>query len=287
MPDTITVPGIGKPVPKWAAGAGIAAVGVLAVMYYRKKSAAASAAPAASTATGQYPADGTSGNPSDPYSTDPATGQTYGNEVTGAYGTYGAFGTGTGYGTGTGGGTGNAGAGAGGPPFSDNAAWSAYAIQQAQAANPNIDTGALTDAIGLYLSGQGLTSPQRQYVFDAIALAGPVPVSGTNGYPPKLLSAGGGGGGTGGGYAVNPVTGLAAKPGTTSAVISWHASNGATGYQLVSQEHSGANSHTVSLGKSTRHTLTGLRRKTEYTVKVRAQPQAPGSNAASVSFRTA
>jgi hypothetical protein len=44
--DTVTVPGIKKPLPKWAVGAGLAGVAVLAVMQYRKKTAAPAAAPA-------------------------------------------------------------------------------------------------------------------------------------------------------------------------------------------------------------------------------------------------
>ena len=163
-------------------------------MYYRNKKSAAAAAPAATT-TDQYPPDGTTGDPTDPYSTDPATGKTYGNEASGSGGTSGAYGSGAAsglyYDPATGAlslaspyGTTPAGT-ASGPPFASNAAWSSWVISQLQSQNYSIDVGALTDAIGLYLAGQPLSASQRTYVFDAIAVGGDPPVAGTNGYPPK------------------------------------------------------------------------------------------------------
>jgi len=202
----ITIPGTQSKVSKPVAIAGLAAVGVLIVMYYRNKSASAATAAAtasqAASSTDQYPADGTTGDPSDPYSTDPATGQTYGNEAAGSGGTYGAYGTDaasglyydpeTGaydlsspYGTTT---TTEPYQTAGGPPFSDNSAWSDWVIQELQAQNSSIDVGALTDALGLYLAGQPLTPAQKQYVFDAQAIGDNPPVAGPDGYPPNVKS---------------------------------------------------------------------------------------------------
>lgn len=199
----ITIPGTKSRVSRPVAYAGLAAVGVLIIIYYRKQKAAATATPAA-TPTDQYPPDGTSGNPGDPYSTDPATGQTYGNEAAGSGGTYGAYGSGaasgnyydpaTGaydltspYGTTP---TTQPYQVAGGPPFSSNSAWADWVIQELQAQNASIDVGGLTGAIGLYLNGQPLDAAQRAYVFDAKAIGGDPPVAGPNGYPPKLQGSG-------------------------------------------------------------------------------------------------
>lgn len=206
MADDVAIPGTHSKVSRPVAFAGLAGVGVLIIIYYRKKSATAAAAPA--TTTSQYPPDGTSGNPSDPYSTDPATGQTYGNEAAGSGGTYGAYGSGaasgqyydpaTGaydltspYGTATGTTPYQT---QGGPPFANNSAWSDWVIQELQAQNSAVNTGALTDALGLYLAGQPLNATERQLVFDATGVAGDPPVAGPNGYPPKLQGDGSTGG---------------------------------------------------------------------------------------------
>ena len=197
------VPGAGKVSRKAAAG-GVIVVFVLVVVYYVRKKSASSASSAAATAataatpSDQYPADGTTGNPQDPYSTDPATGTTYGNEASGSGGAYGAYGSGAAsglyYDPATGAydltspyGTTPSGS-AGGPPFANNSAWSIWVIGQLQAVNYSIDTGALTNAIGLYLDGQALDAAQRQYVFDATAIGGDPPVAGPNNYPPNVRS---------------------------------------------------------------------------------------------------
>jgi hypothetical protein len=100
----IHIPGLGN-IPKgWAVTLGIGAAGVVFVAYRHYKSQAATAAPSTTAANGTsssgvtsasgetsgdpYPPDGTTGNANDPYSTDPSTGETYGDE--GSYGGYGA-----------------------------------------------------------------------------------------------------------------------------------------------------------------------------------------------------
>lgn len=219
----VAVPGMGK-VPKKEATIGLVVVVTLVVVYYYKKKSSASSAPAA-TATSQYPPDGTVGNPSDPYSTDPATGQTYGNEAAGSGGTFGAYGSYSGGASGSGSGSGSdgdgdgesggglndgSGSGSGGPPFSSNSEWSNWTIQQMQATDPAVNVGALTSAIGLYLAGQPVDPAQKQLVFNAIAIGGNPPVAGANGYPPNVRTngskGGGGGGGKGGKTARVPVT---------------------------------------------------------------------------------
>jgi hypothetical protein len=210
MADQVTIPGTHAKVSRNVAIGGVLVTGTLIAVYYvRKRNSAATPAPA-STAS-QYPPDGTVGNPSDPYSTDPATNQTYGNEAAGSGGQYGAYGTGAASGmyydpaTGAYDLTSPYGTSAatqpyqtqGGPPFSSNSAWSDWVIQELQAQNPVLDVGALTDSIGLYLGGQPLNATQRQYVFDARAVAGDPPVAGASGYPPNVRGDGSTGGNPG------------------------------------------------------------------------------------------
>lgn len=218
MAEDVGLPGGGK-VSKKAAIAGVAVVVVLVIYYYAKKSSSsASSATTAASTTDQYPPDGTTGNPSDPYSTDPATGQTYGNEMAGS-GTFGAYGSlagGSGgnydpysgmyYDPATGqydlsapytGTTQSPYLTAGGPPFASNSAWSDWVIQELAAQNTSIDTGALTNALGVYLAGQPVTAAQKTLIFDAIAIGGDPPVAGPGGYPPSVRAAQSPGPGTG------------------------------------------------------------------------------------------
>jgi hypothetical protein len=123
-----------------------------------------------SAVTDAYPWDGTYSNTSDPYSMDPATGQTYGNE--------GTTGTSAGVTTGT-----------GGPPFTTNAQWSQYVIQYFTADNFS-DLAGMTTAIGNYLAGQAVTSLQQGYINDATAIAGQPPVAGPGNYPPSIRTSG-------------------------------------------------------------------------------------------------
>jgi hypothetical protein len=209
LEGTVNVPLAGKQPKKLVVG-GVLVVGTATVIYYyRKRKTAAAPAASAATPAGQYPPDGTTGNPQDLYSTDPATGQTYGNEMAGAGAggsAGGALGSGaasgmfydpaTGaydltspYGTGgTGVSSGNP-ATPGGPPFANNAAWSNWVIQEIQALNSSVDAGALTDALGVYLEGGQVTQAQKTLVFDALAIAGDPPVAGALGYPPKVRTA--------------------------------------------------------------------------------------------------
>ena len=195
---TVNVPVVGKQPKKLVVG-GLLVVGTAVVIYYARSKKAA-AAPAAATPADQYPADGTSGNPSDLYSTDPATGQTYGDELAGSGGMLGAFGSGAAsgqyYDPATGAYDLTAPYGTqpvtqpfqtpGGPPFSANSAWADWVIQELAVQNTSIDTGALTDALGVYLAGQVPTAAQKTLIFDATAIAGNPPVAGAGGYPPNV-----------------------------------------------------------------------------------------------------
>src|SRR5487761_1037706 len=89
----VTIPGTKTKVSKPVAAGAVGLVGIGIIYYYTKQKKASAAVPAA-TSTNQYPPDGTTGDPSDPYSTDPATGQTYGDEAVGSNSTLGAYGSG-------------------------------------------------------------------------------------------------------------------------------------------------------------------------------------------------
>lgn len=238
----IKIPGTNGKVPKAAAAGGLVLTFAL-IWRYRtthQNSSTAAAAP------GQYPADGTTGNPDDPYSTDPATGTTYGDEASGGNlaatggvsgagqagdafpwdGTYNQPGdpnsldsnSGLTYGNDTGplGGAsgGSGGSGQAGPPFSTNAQWSQYAIAQLSS---TVSQKNLTSALGLYLNGQKVTAAQKQLIDDAIAIAGQPPVAGHGGFPPSINA---GEPSTGGKtYAANPVRGLKVTQGNTAGLL--------------------------------------------------------------------
>lgn len=213
LTGTVNVPAVGK-VPKKEAVIGAVVVVTLIIVYYvRKKNttaAAATTAATAATATDQYPPDGTTGNPQDPYSTDPATNQTYGNEAAGSGGTYGAYGSGAAsgqyYDPATGAYDLSSPYGTspvtqpyqttGGPPFSSNSAWSDWVIQELQTLNPGIDAGALTSALGLYLDGQPVTAAEKSLILEATGIGGNPPVAGPGNYPPNVRLNGGKGGTT-------------------------------------------------------------------------------------------
>jgi hypothetical protein len=269
MAGTVKVPGAGR-VPKGAAIAGLVAVGGLIAWHYVKKKNAATATPAA-TPTDQYPPDGTTGNPADPYSTDPATGATYGDEAAGSGGTFGAFGPGgSGITMGTAGTTGT-----GGPPFSSNSAWTNWVITQMTTQNPALNVGALTNALGLYVEGQPVTAAQKTLVDDARAIGGDPPVAGASGFPPSVRTDGGKGGHV---TAHNPVAGLREAPsGKGEAKITWDKADHATGYKVSLS--GGAIRHDTTSG--TEHAFTGLKAG-RFTASVLATPASAGARPAAI-----
>ena len=233
----VQVPAVGK-VPKKVAVGSVVVVGVLVAVYYvRKKNSASAATTAAAAATSadQYPPDGTTGNPQDPYSTDPATGETYGDESVGS-GLYGAYGTGAELqdeedngatdtypwdGTvgdeadpysldpATGVTFGDEGLATGATPpatsaVTTNAEWEQSVLTGLPAADPSIDVGALDTALGLYLNGQPVSAAQQALVFQATGFAGDPPVDGPAGYPPAVRTNGETGPAPGGGTVTVP-----------------------------------------------------------------------------------
>lgn len=239
------VPVLGE-VPKVLVVGGGLVVGVLVFIHFRNASSSTSASTSTATPSTSpadpYPADGTVGDPSDPNSTDPATGMTYGDEQataadTAAGGLYDNGGDLGGLGAGLGdeypwdGTTGNpndpysldpssgetygdegdfssgTGSSAGGPPFTSNAAWSQYA-ENYLTTTVGLDSGTVSAALGPYILGQKVTSAQQSIIEQAIAYAGNPPVAGTGGNPPGINVAGTTAGGTGSQKKVPAVTGL-------------------------------------------------------------------------------
>lgn len=205
MADTVNL--FGTPVKKTYVIGGGVIVGALFIYEYRKQQAAkaaaaaaasASAGPSVNTSGDQYPPDGTTGNPSDPYSTDPATGMTYGDEAGGGYVGNGVSNLGGYYGGGGlyGGGTGFESPGS----FTSNAYWTQY-VEQMMGSSGN---DSISAALGAYITGAPLSTTQISIVEQAVAIAGYPPVAGANGYPPSIQSGpSGSGGGTPAG---SPVT---------------------------------------------------------------------------------
>jgi hypothetical protein len=174
------LPGIGEVKPKYVAiGGGVVAV-LVGYAYYKKRqsgssSSSSTATPSAPGATGSgdpYPPDGTTGNPSDPYSTDPATGMTYGDEQSsGGYGGYGGYGSGVGAGYPIGDGTGT---GTTSTAITTNAQWA----QQVEQDLPGIgfSATAVATAVGRYLAKLPLSPEQANIIQVAVAEEGPPPV---------------------------------------------------------------------------------------------------------------
>jgi hypothetical protein len=224
----ITIPHVGK-LPKIAVVGGVAGVIGLIIWQKHKASAAASTPAASSTGTGDpYPSDGTTGNPDDPYSLDPTTGVTYGDEAASGIGTgYGGYdvgdtGAGGGYGIsavtdaypwdgtysnsndpysmdpstgqtygneGTTGTSAGVTTGTGGPPFTTNAQWSQYVLNYFTQESFS-DLAGMQTAVGAYLAGQSVTALQQGYINDATAIAGSPPVAGPGNYPPSIKTTG-------------------------------------------------------------------------------------------------
>lgn len=272
MAEQVTIPGTKKRVPKWAAAAGVGGTGILIIIYYRNKKAspAAGAVPAGTTAAGlatgaaagsgsdPYPWDGTYNNPADPYSMDTSAGITYGDESAGIGG--------SGYGYSGGGGGG--GGGAAGPPFSTNAAWSAWVIQQLEANDPNLSTTDVQNAIGEYISGQPVTAPFKTIIFDAIAVGGNPPVAGAAGYPPKVHSTGTGTGGT---PAPKPKPKPAPKPAPRPAQVTVPE---VTGLRVE------AGQDALTAAGLVAHVSSGGPRNPRYTYEITSQTPAAGRKAA-------
>jgi len=254
--------------------------------------AAATPSTPGTPAGGSYPPDGTTGDPSDPYSTDPSTGQTYGSEgqfaggygLPGGVGGYGYGGGYDGYGTsayppGTTGGV---------AQYTTNGQW-AQATEDYLVNTVGASATVVAAALGKYITGQALTSDQVSVVEQAIAFSGSPPVNGVDGYPPNMRQApapapppssggGGSGGGSGGGGGQKPPpapkapatpSGVSASgAGPTGFGVRWNAVSGATQYR-VRVTYQGQLAGQVTTG-GTSTGISGLAPNRTYTVHVAA-----------------
>lgn len=182
LEGTIKVPAVGPVKKTWALG-GLGILGIiLGVAYWRhlKTKTAPAAGTAAAGGSGftsgftggadPFPPDGTVGDPTDPNSTDPNTGMTYGNEQAGTGG--GIFGGGGGGGT------------QGPGSFTSNAAWdqAAQSYLEGIGSNPQV----VAAALGKYLHGDVVTPAQQTVIESATAAEGEPPVPGPGGFPPNI-----------------------------------------------------------------------------------------------------
>lgn len=182
LDGTVKIPLVGTVKKKWALGGAVILAVILGVAYYRH-SRNASPAAAASTTTGTQ----------DPNAIDPATGLTYAEEAAGIQ-----SGTLAGYGSAYGDTSGIVGYDAQGnpiyadqvgygptPSYVNNAAW-AQAAEQYLVGTTGADAGTVAAALGVYLTGQTLSSAQASVVQSAIGFFGRPPDQGPDGYPPAL-----------------------------------------------------------------------------------------------------
>lgn len=305
----VKLPLVGGVSKKALAIGGAAAAAVVGFIYIRKRKTTAATSTAGTGATDQYPPDGTVGDPSDPNSTDPATGMTYGDEGggsgadasladelaasgytdpnTGQF-VYGSTGTGQAAAT-------------------TNQAWAQNAIAYL-GSNVSVDSAALSTALGAYLAGQPLTADQVSLVDQAIAVEGYPPVAGAGGYPPGIREAGtpsqGGTGGSGGGVTGSgsgggPITVIPAglhvtQVFTNSAQVAWSApkipsgQGPLTGYSVAAYDSSGHVVNGPFKVPESQHdgNIGGLKTKTRYHVNVWCNPARTGGPHATVSFTT-
>lgn len=272
----VKLPVFGQVPKKKAATVGAVLALLAGIVWYRHRGTAAAANAGAgedtsadadlSAAAGSdglesdpYPPDGTIGDASDPNSTDPATGATYGDEDSG-YGIPGLDSSGGIGGIGTGVITGS---------FTSDAQW-AQAAQAYLVDNEGADAGTVGTALGAYIAGADVTEAQKEIIEAAIAFEGNPPVAGPGGYPPSIrLVKGGTGGGTTTAKKPAKAPGGESTGGITQnrAVVRWTSEASATSYRVrVWEDLPGGNTRNIydHTDKATAQTVTGLKAGTKY-----------------------
>jgi hypothetical protein len=200
--DTVTIPTVGKVKKEYVIVGGVAVVGIIAVIMYRRKANAATAAAEADTSTPA--ADPTSADASDQI--DPLTGETYAEEATtggigyGGAGSYGGSSEPYGYdvygnplpaptGLNTNG------------VYTTNSEWSNAVETDLQ--NAGVTLAVASAAIGKVLAGLPVTTDQQGYFLQGVGIEGQPP----QGYPQPIKVA-------------NPATPTA--PATNVAVLNFY-----------------------------------------------------------------
>lgn len=312
LEGTVKLPGFGPVKKKTAAEAGVGAfVLVVAIYWYRQRqaaNAAASSATPASSATAGMITD-PAGNQCLASDLDPSTGYCSGSAedvqaqaASGAYDTS-QLGDGlSGYYYGAGGSTATSAPGPGN--FADNAEWAQYVLSYLTA-SAGADSGAVSTAIGLYLTGAQVTTDQTAIIDEAIAYGGTPPQAGPNGDPPGInTTAGSTGTGSSsagstsstttpppasttppssssgsGKAAAGAISNLQSSAVTKSSFTArWNPASGATqGYAYVLSELNGTVVH-KNTTKSTSISFTGLHPGWTYNLGVQGLPGGPGDN---------
>jgi hypothetical protein len=209
----------------------------------------------------------------DPTQTDPATGYAYGSaEDATALAGQSAYQNPVDYGGGGGpsSGTTSTGLPTGGG-FTDNGQWKQAA--DAYLAGIGLDAGAVSSALGKYLSGEFVNATEKNYVEQAIGSEGRPPVAGANGYPPSIRVQS-----TGGPVVKKPlpqptVTQKSVSPGYSE--ISWGHVPGAAVYVIWRMGHG-----YISRGSTLTHV--NVPKHSTYTVTARNSAKAFDSPAAVV-----
>jgi hypothetical protein len=169
-----------------------------------------------------------------------------------------------------------------GPPFSSNPAWAQY-VTTYLVDTTGRNAQAVSTAIGDYLSGTAVDTPEEDIIHAANAYGGPPPVAGAGGFPPSIRHKGTKGGGKT--FADNPVKGLKASGVMkTVADLDWQNSAHAASYE-VTISHAGRRVRHFDVAES-KTKITGLTPGTHYTATVLARPPKSSAHGATVAFTT-
>ena len=321
LEGSVTLPAFGTVKKKTAAEAGAAAVVlVLAIWWWKQRQAASAAAssPSSSSSSTGTPAGqitDPAGNVCDASAVNPATGYCAGSAqdlaASSGGGDYAAGGGLSGSGLS---GYYYSGAGAvstapGPGNFADNAEWAQYVLAYLTSSAGG-DSGTVSTAIGLYLTGAQVTTDQAAIIDEAIAYGGTPPQAGASGDPPGINLVAGSTG-TGSSSAGSTSTGtwptsspssstsssstaaaaasaktapagaisnLQAQVSGTSATVRWNPASGASqGYSYVLSELNGVVTH-----KDTTHatsvSFSNLHKGWTYNFGIQGLPGGPGDN---------
>lgn len=162
--------------------------------------------------------------------------------------------------------------------FQNNAEWTQYVLTQLQQDDPNIDSGTITAALGVYINGDPATGDQQSIIQQAIAIAEYPPVGGTDGYPPNIKNASPSTATTTTVNIPGGVAGLRVTNTTSNSVgLAWNPATGASAGYSIAYGPNGNTSHTTTAPAGQNGiTIGGLTAKTKYTFNVAAKPSVSG-----------
>lgn len=166
--------------------------------------------------------------------------------------------------------------------FSTNGQWTQAVIEYMITNSLIEDAGAMSAALGKYLTGAYVTDAQVSLIQQAIAVQGFPPLSGPNGYPPSLNR--------------NPPTSPAtptvtlkaptglriASKGQTTFLVDWTKVEGANGYKV---KVSGGGISKEYFPLDDWDTIAGLKKNTEYTITVNGLTPSPRKNGPTASIK--